>query len=77
MSPSPSQDPAQKIIFQLFPIIFTFTLAHMPAGLVIYWTWSNVLSILQQYVIMRRLKVDNPIDDIIGRFTGRPRHRTG
>jgi YidC/Oxa1 family membrane protein insertase len=77
MSPAPSQDPAQKIIFQLFPIIFTFTLAHMPAGLVIYWTWSNILSILQQYVIMRRLKVDNPIDDIIGRFTGRPRHRTG
>jgi len=77
MSPSPTQDPAQKIIFQLFPIIFTFTLAHMPAGLVIYWTWSNVLSILQQYVIMRRLKVDNPIDDLISKLTGRPRASAG
>ena len=42
-----------------------------PAGLLIYWTWSNVLSILQQYVIMRRFKVDNPIDDIIARLTGK------
>ncbi len=31
-----------------------FLLASMPAGLVLYWTWSNVLSILQQWVIMRK-----------------------
>jgi YidC/Oxa1 family membrane protein insertase len=72
MSPPPSTDPTQKMIFQFFPIIFTFTLAHSPAGLVIYWSWNNLLTILQQYVIMRRLKVDNPIDDMVRRVSGRP-----
>ena len=72
MNPQPSADPTQKMIFQLFPIIFTFALSHSPAGLVIYWCWTNCLSILQQYVIMRRLKVDNPIDEIIAKVTGRP-----
>ena len=73
MSPSPSQDPTQKLVFQLMPIIFTFLLGQVAVGVVIYWCWSNVLSILQQYVIMRRLKVDNPIDDIIARLSGKPK----
>jgi YidC/Oxa1 family membrane protein insertase len=73
MSPSPSQDPTQKLVFQLMPIIFTFMLGQVAVGVVIYWCWSNVLSILQQYVIMRRLKVDNPIDDIIARLSGKPK----
>ena len=61
----------QQKIFQLFPIIFTFTLSGFAVGLVIYWCWSNVLTIVQQYIIMRRYKVDNPIDKIIGRLTGK------
>ena len=77
MNPQPSQDPTQKMIFQLFPIIFTFALSHSPAGLVIYWCWTNLLSILQQYVIMHRLKVENPIDDIIAKLSGRPRQSVG
>ena len=71
MSPAPSQDPTQKLIFQFFPVIFTFMLSGMPAGLVIYWCWSNALSILQQYVIMRRFKVENPIDDLIAKLSGK------
>jgi YidC/Oxa1 family membrane protein insertase len=67
MSP-PSPDPTQRMIFQFMPVIFTFTMSQFTVGLVIYWLWSNLLSILQQYVIMRRFKVDNPIDDFIGRF---------
>ena len=39
------------------PIIFTFMLATFPAGLVIYWTWNNMLSIAQQWLIMRRMGV--------------------
>ena len=35
------------------PLIFTFMLASFPAGLVIYWTWNNLLSIAQQYWIMQ------------------------
>jgi YidC/Oxa1 family membrane protein insertase len=63
----PAPDPVQRQIFALFPFLFTFMLAPFAAGLVIYWTWNNLLSILQQYVIMRRLGVENPIDDAIAR----------
>ncbi|MDR3513151.1 MAG: membrane protein insertase YidC [Caulobacteraceae bacterium] len=68
----PQADPTQQRIFQLMPIMFTFIMAPFTVGLLIYWSWNNVLSILQQYAIMRRFKVDNPIDDFIGRFV-RPR----
>ena len=43
----------------------------LAVGLLIYWTWSNVLTSIQQYVMMRRFKVDNPIDRTIARLTGR------
>jgi len=66
-----SGDPIQKRIFQFFPVIFTFVMAPFAVGLVIYWTWQNVLSIAQQYVIMRRFQVENPIDGIIARLRGR------
>ncbi|MFT4253472.1 MAG: membrane protein insertase YidC [Caulobacter sp.] len=67
----PAGDPMQQKIFQLFPIIFTFTLSGFAVGLVIYWCWSNVLTIVQQYIIMRRYKVENPIDKIVARLTGK------
>ncbi len=51
----PPTDPTQKIVMRWLPIILLFVFAGFPAGLVIYWTWSNVLSILQQYIITRRL----------------------
>jgi YidC/Oxa1 family membrane protein insertase len=53
LNPAPP-DKTQAMIFGLMPIVFTFLLAQFPAGLVIYWTWNNLLSLLQQYVIMRR-----------------------
>jgi YidC/Oxa1 family membrane protein insertase len=56
LNPQPA-DPVQAKIFLFMPIIFTFLLATFPAGLVIYWTWNNILSVLQQYVIMRRAGV--------------------
>ncbi|HYE45488.1 MAG TPA: membrane protein insertase YidC [Caulobacter sp.] len=64
----PAPDPMQQKIFQLMPILFTFIMAPFAVGLIIYWTFSNILSIFQQYIIMHRLKVDNPIDDFINRF---------
>jgi len=66
----PAADPVQQKIFQFMPVMFTFIMAPFATGLLIYWTWNNVLSILQQYVIMRRFKVDNPIDQLIARFSG-------
>jgi YidC/Oxa1 family membrane protein insertase len=53
----PPADPIQQRIFGLMPIYFTFILGGIPAGLVIYWAWNNALSILQQYIIMRRMGV--------------------
>ena len=57
LNPQPP-DPIQAKLFMILPVVFTFMLAHFPAGLVIYWTWNNLLSILQQWVIMRRMGVD-------------------
>jgi len=67
----PAPDPVQQQIFQLFPIIFTFTMSQFAVGLVIYWFWQNILTILQQYVIMHRLKVENPIDSFFARMSGK------
>ncbi|MDP1838174.1 MAG: membrane protein insertase YidC, partial [Reyranella sp.] len=53
LNPQPT-DPVQARVFQFLPILFTFMLAPFSAGLVIYWAWSNTLSIAQQYMIMRR-----------------------
>jgi len=54
LNPAPP-DPVQAKVFQLMPIVFTFMLGTFPAGLVIYWTWNNLLSIAQQWVMMRRV----------------------
>ncbi len=56
LNPQPA-DPVQAKIFLFMPIFFTFLLASFPAGLVIYWTWNNCLSIAQQWIIMRRMGV--------------------
>lgn len=53
LNPTPP-DPIQQKIFAFMPFVFTFMLASFPAGLVIYWAWNNFLSIIQQYVIMRK-----------------------
>ncbi|MDQ0316658.1 membrane protein insertase YidC [Amorphus orientalis] len=68
MNPTPP-DATQAMIFNWMPVIFTFMLASFPAGLVIYWAWNNSLSVLQQYVIMRRQGVKVELwDNISGVF---------
>ena len=65
----PPPDPTQAAIFQIMPIIFTFTLGTFPAGLVIYWAWNNTLSITQQYIIMKRHGADvNLFGNIMASF---------
>lgn len=53
LSPTTS-DPTQAKILKWMPVVLTFVLAAFPAGLVIYWTWSNSLSILQQWYITKK-----------------------
>ncbi len=68
----PPTDPTQAMIFRYMPLLFVFLFASFPAGLVIYWTWSNILSIVQQYVIMRTQGVDTELDRWIAkRFGGK------
>jgi YidC/Oxa1 family membrane protein insertase len=61
----PPPDPMQARIFAFLPVIFTFVLAPFAAGLVIYWAWNNFLSVLQQYVIMRRHGNETQLDKLI------------
>ena len=54
LNPAPV-DKMQAKIFGLLPIVFTFILGGFAAGLVIYWTTNNVLSMAQQYIIQRKI----------------------
>ena len=56
LNPAPP-DPIQAKIFMFFPLFITILLAQFAAGLVIYWTTNNLLSIIQQWVITRRTTV--------------------
>jgi YidC/Oxa1 family membrane protein insertase len=59
LNPAPP-DPVQARMFQFMPIIFTFMLARSPAGLVLYWAWNNLLSVGQQWLIMRQTRTPQP-----------------
>lgn len=49
-----AMDPTQQKVMNMLPWLFMFIMAQFSAGLVLYWTWNNILSIAQQWVIMRR-----------------------
>ena len=56
LNPAPA-DPIQAKIFAFFPLFLTIILASFPSGLVVYWTVNNILTIAQQWVIMKQTKV--------------------
>jgi len=71
MNPEPT-DPVQKQMFAWMPVLFTFMLGTFPAGLVIYWTWNNTLSVTQQYFIMKRAGVKVELwDNLTGLLGGK------
>ena len=77
MNPEPA-DPVQKSMFAWMPVIFTFMLGTFPAGLVIYWTWNNTLTVLQQYYIMTKAGVKVELWDNLTKLfaqDARPRRR--
>ena len=59
LNPSPMTDPIQKKIFTFFPLFITVILAPFAAGLILYWTCTNILTILQQWIILKRTTVKN------------------
>jgi YidC/Oxa1 family membrane protein insertase len=68
---TPPTDATQAQIMKLLPVLMTFMFAGFAAGLVIYWTWSTVLSVAQQYVIMRRNGIETEIDKFIAKRFGK------
>ena len=61
LSPQPSgsdeMQKMQKKIFMLMPLFLTVILAPFAAGLILYWVCTNILTIVQQYIINRNIKV--------------------
>jgi YidC/Oxa1 family membrane protein insertase len=57
MSPQAAMDESQRKMMLIMPIMFTFLFSSFPAGLVLYWTLSNLLSIIQQYIFEKTAKV--------------------
>lgn len=70
LNPAPP-DPIQKKIFAWMPVLFTFMLGAFPAGLVIYWTANNVLTIFQQGTIMKSQGAEIEILEKIKRWRGK------
>ena len=58
MSPTPA-DPVQAQVIKFMPLIFLFMFSSFPAGLLIYWSWNNILSIIQQFYINKLDKNDS------------------
>ena len=75
MNPEPA-DPVQKSMFAWMPVIFTFMLGTFPAGLVIYWTWNNTLTIVQQYYIMTKAGVKVELWDNLYKLFPKPQAKT-
>jgi len=72
ISPQQVQDPMQRRIFQLMPILFTFMFASFAVGMVVYWVWSNTLTFIQQYSIMRAQGVETGLDKWIAKTFKKP-----
>jgi len=56
LNPTPP-DPIQAKIFMFFPVFLTVILAPFPAGLVIYWSFNNIFTMLQQYIVQRKMTI--------------------
>ncbi|MEZ5936734.1 MAG: membrane protein insertase YidC [Hyphomonadaceae bacterium] len=65
---APVTDPTQKMIMRFLPLIFLFLFSGVAAGLAIYWTWSNLITIAQQYYIMRKNGVETEFDLFLNKY---------
>ncbi|OYX49315.1 MAG: membrane protein insertase YidC [Alphaproteobacteria bacterium 32-64-14] len=68
---APPGDKMQAAIMKWIPLLFTVLFAGFAAGLVIYYVWSNLISIIQQYIIMRRTGVETELDKWIKKRFGK------
>jgi YidC/Oxa1 family membrane protein insertase len=56
LNPAPP-DPIQAKIFMFFPVFLTVILAPFPAGLVVYWSFNNIFTMIQQYIVQRKMTI--------------------
>ncbi|ADP69761.1 membrane protein insertase, YidC/Oxa1 family [Rhodomicrobium vannielii ATCC 17100] len=77
LNPTPP-DPIQQKIFAWMPVLFTFMLAPFQAGLILYWTWNNILTFAQQALIMKRQDKNMNLLEQIGlkKSNGAAKHRS-
>jgi YidC/Oxa1 family membrane protein insertase len=75
MSPPPT-DPTQRMIMRWLPLIFLLLFAGFAAGLVVYWVWSNLITMGQQYYIMRRQGVETEFDKFLKKHVLKPKTET-
>jgi|JI9StandDraft_2_1071091.scaffolds.fasta_scaffold08443_3 YidC/Oxa1 family membrane protein insertase len=68
---APPADKMQASIMKWIPLVFTVLFAGFAAGLVIYYVWSNIISMIQQYIIMRRTGVETEVDKWIKKRFGK------
>lgn len=68
---TPPADQMQRAIMRFIPLIFMVLFAGFASGLVIYYVWSNIISIIQQYIIMRRTGVETEFDKFIAKRFGK------
>lgn len=61
MTPTTTQNTTQRRIFQLMPLLFLCFCYRFPSGLVLYWTVQNLLTIIQQWVLNRRLAQEEAV----------------
>src|SRR5690606_22799075 len=64
---APPTDPMQRMIMRWIPLVFTILFAGFAVGLVIYWVWSNIITIVQQYIIMRRTGIETEFDKFLNK----------
>jgi YidC/Oxa1 family membrane protein insertase len=68
---APPTDPMQRAIMRYIPLVFTILFAGFAVGLVIYWVWSNIITLAQQYIIMRRTGVETEFDKFFKKLFGK------
>jgi len=70
LSPPPP-DKMQARIIMAMPLVFMFVFGGFAAGLVLYWVWSNVLTFIQQYTIMRLNGAETEVGKFVSGLLGR------
>jgi YidC/Oxa1 family membrane protein insertase len=69
LSPPPPDKMQARIIMAL-PIVFMFVFGGFAAGLVLYWVWSNILTFIQQYTIMRANGAETEVGKFVAKYIG-------